>query len=94
MQNLDDKTARLRAARLARDEGRPKVDREAHHRVLGLRDPMPFGKHRGKSLEDVIDEDIAYLTWLMENTRVELSLEAEDLYYTATDPRRPARRRR
>lgn len=86
---LDDKTARLRAARLARDAGRPRVERDPHHRVLGLGDPMPFGKHRGRTIGDLIEEEVGYVTWLLEETAVELSREAEEEYHARLDPRRP-----
>lgn len=87
---LDAKTARLRAARLARDAALPRTERaDSHYRVLGLRDAMPFGKFKGRTIEDVIDEDIGYVTWLLEDTRVELSTEAEVEYQSRLDPRRP-----
>jgi hypothetical protein len=87
---LDAKTARLRAARLARDAALPKTEREdSHYRVLGLHDAMPFGKFKGKTIDGLIDEDIGYVTWLLSDTKVELSTEAEAEYQSRLDPRRP-----
>ena len=87
---LDEKTARLRAARLARDAALPRPEpRDGHHRVLGLRDVMPFGKHKGRTIQEIIDERPSYVTWLLEHTRVELSAEAEAEYHARLDPRRP-----
>lgn len=89
-QPLDPKIARLRAARLARDADRSKsVPSNSHHRVFGLADELPFGKHKGDTVEFVIDTDISYVTWLMESTDLELTQEAEIEYQARLDPRRP-----
>jgi hypothetical protein len=86
---LDARTAALRTARLARDAALPRrSDRAGHHRVFGLRDVLPFKKHQGKTLEDVMDEDIGYVTWLLENTDVQISDDAEREYHARLDPRR------
>ena len=29
--------------------------------------PLDFGKYRGKTVEDVMDEDAGYLLWALEN---------------------------
>jgi len=34
---------------------------------LGYHDPLPFGKHRGKTVRDVIDQDPTYLEWALLN---------------------------
>lgn len=89
---LDAKTERLRAARLEREASQPKPKpepRNAHYRVLGLRDIMPFSKHRGKTVGQMIDEDLGFVTWLLENTEFEMSPEAEDEYHSRLDPQRP-----
>jgi hypothetical protein len=87
---LDPKIARLRAARLARDAALPKPGHHnSHHRVLDLEDEIPFGKHKGMSIEGILDVEIGYVTWLLENTDVELSAAAEAEYRVRLDPRRP-----
>jgi hypothetical protein len=57
--------------------------------VFGLADELPFGKHKGDTVEFVIDTDISYVTWLMESTDLELTQEAEIEYQARLDPRRP-----
>lgn len=87
---LDAKTIRLREARLARDAAGPKpTPSSEHHRVFGLEDEIPFGKHRGETLEFVIDADVGYVTWLLGNTQFEMSPAAEREYRYRLDPRRP-----
>lgn len=85
---LDPKTAALRAARLARDAARPRVEpADQHYRVFGLLDEIPFGKHRGHTIEFLIDAEIGYVTWLLENTSLELSDDAEREYHSRLGPR-------
>lgn len=33
--------------------------------VLGIDDELEFGKHQGCAVRDVIDEDLAYIEWMM-----------------------------
>lgn len=40
-------------------------------RPLTLEDLMPFGKHKGEQVEDLIDDDPSYLAWLYENDKCE-----------------------
>lgn len=35
--------------------------------LLGLKDKLPFGKYKGKSVEEVIQENAKYLIWCAEN---------------------------
>lgn len=87
---LDERTAALRAARLARDANKPKpAPRGEHHRVIGLRSELPFGKYRGRTVEDVMDDDLGYITWMMESTEVEFGTDVEAEYRARLDPRRP-----
>jgi tagatose-1,6-bisphosphate aldolase non-catalytic subunit AgaZ/GatZ len=79
-QSLDPKTAALRAARLARDANRPRIGLDEHHRVFSLGDEMPFGKHRGMTVADILDAEYDYVTWLLESTDFELSSDAEAEY--------------
>lgn len=63
---IDPKIARLKALREAKEALRPKRDfppplRPRH--VLGLDDEMPFGKHKGKQISDLLDDDPRYLLW-------------------------------
>lgn len=39
---------------------------------LSLDTILMFGKHRGKQLEDVVEDDPAYVRWLAENEIKEL----------------------
>ena len=49
---IAERTARLKAARLARERYYPPATHA--YPVHGLLDALPFGKHRGKVLRDVI----------------------------------------
>jgi len=82
---LDPKTARLRAARLAR----PVVPTPGITRMLGLDDELKFGKHRGATLLEVMDSDFSYVTWMMETlTDFALTDDAELEYQSRLDPSR------
>lgn len=35
---------------------------------MNLETTIPFGKHKGHQIEDVIEDDPAYIRWLCENT--------------------------
>lgn len=39
--------------------------------ALKLTDTMPFGKHKGEQLEDLLYDDPDYLAWLYDNDVVE-----------------------
>jgi len=89
---LDPKTAQLRAARLARDEQYKKknVWRTADQKIYNLEDTITFGKYRGRTIEDIIDEDCEYIVWCLENIKwFVLSTKAESYLQEQQDPRRP-----
>ena len=37
------------------------------HRALEMTDFMPFGKHKGQQVEDVMHDDPEYVSWLIDN---------------------------
>ena len=85
---IAERTARLKAARLARERYYPPATHA--YPVHGLLDALPFGKHRGKVLRDVIDEDHGWVVWALENVRdFEISDEAQAELDLALDVRRP-----
>jgi uncharacterized protein (DUF3820 family) len=43
--------------------------------MLGYDDEFTFGKHKGKVVSDVIEQDPEYLLWLIENTAWEFDEE-------------------
>lgn len=48
--------------------------------TLGLSDEMPFGKHKGKSVQEVLDEEPDYLRWMLrEVQRVTFGAEVLEL---------------
>lgn len=84
------KTARLRALRLERDKARAKdnldVENTYPDRIFDFRDKMPFGKHKGETIEQIMSDDIRYITWLLENVKnFSLSDEAMDVYNILID---------
>ena len=42
---------------------------------LGLADTMPFGKHQGEQIEDLLYDDPTYLTWLFDGEMVSFDCE-------------------
>jgi len=90
-ESLDEKTARLRAQRLAAHlEVRMRSERS--YPVTGLDDQLPFGKHQGKLLRDVIEEDIGWVVWALESIETfSITSEAEAELDVARDVRRPPR---
>ena len=46
-----------------------------HNRPLRLSDTMPFGKHEGKQIEDLIYDDSGYLAWLVNEEVIALDAE-------------------
>lgn len=42
---------------------------------LRLTSSMPFGKHKGEQIEDLLYDSPAYMTWLAEETDVEFDVE-------------------
>ena len=46
---------------------------------LKLYHTMPFGKHKGEQVEDLIYDQPDYITWLAENTDIEFAPETMKL---------------
>ena len=44
-------------------------------KVLKLDDEMTFGKHKGKQVEDLVEDDPSYIRWLVENAGTEFDNE-------------------
>ena len=65
-ETLAEKSARLKALRLAREKAGDRP-RERERKVHQLDDALPFGKHKGKSLREVIEDDSSWIIWAMEN---------------------------
>jgi len=90
------KIARLKAARLKYEASHPNPKPiYDYHRTLGLYDEMPFGKHKGKTIMQVMDDDLDWITWALENIKTfELSPPAEDEYNARFNRGRPYGRHR
>ena len=88
------KTLRLRAARIAAAQPAPKLRRGYPDAecVWKLTDELTFGKHRGRTVWEVVEEDRSWLTWALENVRgFDLDPEAMAEYDAADDPRASSR---
>jgi uncharacterized protein (DUF3820 family) len=87
-----EQAARLRKLREERDKNTPKAllyESQYPDRIFDLDEEMPFGKYRGKLLADILNDNIDYITWLLENIKnFHLSEHAEAVYLTLLDPRR------
>jgi hypothetical protein len=38
------------------------------NRTLGFDDPMPFGKFKGETISDLLDDEPEYIRWLIDKT--------------------------
>lgn len=63
-----EKTARLRALRLARDANSRPPPPAATYPPLALYDEMPFGKYRGDTVAHVLEVEPGYLRWLLDSS--------------------------
>ncbi len=52
---------------------------------LGLDSEMPFGKHRGTLIGDLIEKEIGYMKWLIRSTDVELDNATFAAFQRASD---------
>lgn len=90
---LLEKTMRLRAARLEREKASPPPRaREFNRRPWGLDDELTFGKYKGRTMREVIDEDRGWVVWMLENARdnfFSLAPDAQAEFDASDDPRRP-----
>jgi hypothetical protein len=72
-ESIDQKTARLKALRLAKEitEIKPKQKSEQSSiiRFLSLDSLMPFGKYKNKTIEDILFEDKNYIKWALETIK-------------------------
>jgi phage terminase large subunit-like protein len=50
------------------------------YKPLGLEDLMPFGKFKGTKVRVLIYEDVAYMTWCIDNTGLQLDNIAFEKY--------------
>lgn len=90
-ETLAEKTARLRALRLAAGARHPRSDPPRPTRpVYGLEDELPFGKHRGETVAYVLEADPGWLRWALECVAdFELGEDVLDELRLLDDPRRP-----
>lgn len=51
-----------------------------HGKVYSLEDKLMWGKYKGESVEDIIDHDVNYISYLMEEQGIELDNEAYEYY--------------
>ena len=90
-ETLEEKTARLRALRLDTPAAARKPE-DRSYPVLGMDDYLPFGKHQGKLLRDVIEADSDWILWALDTiVTFEVSDEAEAELDVVRDVRRPPR---
>lgn len=58
--------------------------------ILGMRDELRFGKHKGETIENVLESDPSWLRWALENLEdFVVTDEVEDGLNSLDDPRRP-----
>lgn len=90
-ETLAERTARLKALRLAHEaEMPPPINRNPT--LYRLDTVINRGKHAGMTVEDLLHEDPSYVRYMIEEWQdVEFALEVEDCLASATDPRRGPR---
>lgn len=52
-------------------------------KTLGLKDELKFGKHKGESIEEVINTDSSYITWGLKENTFKLDYNANKIYEEA-----------
>jgi len=78
----------LRELRLAKEASEPKRPKPEPI-FYSLETELIFGKHVGKTIEQIIEDDVGYITWCLENIETfNLDPKAEDMYLLELDPRR------
>lgn len=93
-ETIEQRTARLRALRLAAETRRPREEGPSYP-VYGMRDELRFGRRKGEVIEDVLESDPGWIRWALENVRgfaVDETVEEELRYLD--DPRRSVERGR
>ncbi len=92
VETLLEKSMRLRAARLARDGAQSKREIAPRWQPFGLEDELPFGKHQGSTVQEVVDTDVDWLIWAIDNIKdFCLTSDAEFEVLADDDPRRTRR---
>lgn len=54
-------------------------------KIYSLKDTVLFGKYKGESIQDIIDHDIDYVTYLIEEQMFELDNKAYEYYESRID---------
>jgi hypothetical protein len=49
-------------------------------RLFSIQDAMPFGKHKGKQMQEVIDDDPRYVSWAINKTGFRLDEDAKKYF--------------
>ena len=49
-------------------------------RIFSIQDAMPFGKHKGKQMQEVIDDDPRYVFWAINKTGLRLDDDAKKYF--------------
>lgn len=49
-------------------------------KIYGRYDELPFGKHRGRLLVDLINNELSYVQWLVREKVIEIDNEAYEVY--------------
>jgi hypothetical protein len=92
---LTARTLRLRQLRLVREKEGVRPQREPQSRrdkLWGLDDELTFGKNKGFTIRQVIENDRRWLIWMLENTEhFELDRDATAELEASADSRRPPR---
>lgn len=58
---------------------KPRARSKNWRAIMGLEDEFDFGKHKGKQLEDVIEDHPGYIEWLCKSEVVEFDEETLEL---------------
>ncbi len=92
-ETLEEKTARLKALRLAhKPKYSPPPAESRASKVWYLSDELTFGQYSGLKISEVLDSERGYswVKWALENVKgFELAKDAQQEFDSYDDPRRP-----
>ena len=54
------------------------MEQKKEYDPLTLEDNMPFGKHKGALIQDLIKKEADYLKWLIDNTDISFGQDVHD----------------
>ena len=51
---------------------------KTYRKILGPDDTMPFGRYKGVKISEVLEHNVGYMYWIINNTQLALSASVQD----------------